>query len=387
MPFDTAHAIARRIVKTRGRTPRRRISDIIADASRELLGAPIRYTEERVAAILSPRHFVDVRTTSAARRPTRRRRAARGLAAALGADQAWLAEHARRGSTPRPRDLGDGAPRYERDTDSAGRPATPEVDAGDVRRRSSPSKSLVIAALWAFGRYFGSALMSSSTGRVVVVYLVWIVWDGLRRIEGTEQGRRLLPRQPEPAVVGRRPVGDGDADERHHARRHDRPGVRRRPALRAVLLRAADRDGHPVGDRRAVLLPRARLHRVRVPRAALRREDADADEPAVPAVARHVVRRDHRGAGASSCRSCSGGTCTLTVLAHRRCRRRSTRCSAACRRWRGPTSSRWASSSPASLAAVVVLILGLPRRRVARRGAAHRRRDRPAAGASTSRST
>ena len=53
---------------------------------------------------------------------------------------------------------------------------------------------------------------------------------------------------------------------------------------------------HPVGDAGAVLLPVGRLHGVRVPRAALRREDAHAREPAVPLRPEHVDRRDHLGA-------------------------------------------------------------------------------------------
>ena len=62
----------------------------------------------------------------------------------------------------------------------------------------------------------------------------------------TGRARRLFPREPQPAVVGRRPVGDGDAAERDHAGRRDRTGLRRRHAVRAVLFRAADRDDHPV---------------------------------------------------------------------------------------------------------------------------------------------
>ena len=139
--------------------------------------------------------------------------------------------------------------------------------------------------------------------------LDWLVVGRLPRVDGLGrrpphrrlgQGRRLSAREPQPAVVGRRPLGDGDAVERDHAGRGDRPGLRRRHALRAVLLRAADRDDHPQRDARAVLLPRPRLHRLRVPRAPLRSEDADAGERAVPLLARAVVRRDHRRARGDS---------------------------------------------------------------------------------------
>ena len=109
--------------------------------------------------------------------------------------------------------------------------------------------------------------------------------------------RVVLPRQSIDAVVGRRPVGDGDAAERHHARRHDGTGIQRRSSVRAVLLRAADRDDHPVRHARAVFLSRARLHGVRISRAPIRSENADVHERAVPGVARHVVRRDRGRAG------------------------------------------------------------------------------------------
>ena len=96
--------------------------------------------------------------------------------------------------------------------------------------------------------------MHSIDWPIVVVYLVWIVCDGIRRSRGTHEieGYFLANRSLPWWAVG--PVGDGDAAQRHHAGRHDRPGLRRRHALRAVLLRPADRDDHPLADGRAVLL-------------------------------------------------------------------------------------------------------------------------------------
>ena len=79
--------------------------------------------------------------------------------------------------------------------------------------------------------------------------------------------------------------------------RHHRAGLRRRHPLRAVLLRAAAGDDHPVGDARAVLPPGAGVHGLRVPGAPLRCPDARADEPSVPGVARSRRGRDHCGAG------------------------------------------------------------------------------------------
>ncbi|CAA9298937.1 MAG: Sodium/solute symporter, partial [uncultured Gemmatimonadaceae bacterium] len=130
-----------------------------------------------------------------------------------------------------------------------------------------------------------------------------------RRLPRVRRGRRAAPiarhaaprrvpaRQPQPAVVGGGALGDGDAalgrdDDRHHG-----AGGHRRAAVRAVLLRPPARDGAARRHARAVPAPRRGVHRVRVPRAPLRRQDAVAHRAALPRVARHVVRDDHRGTG------------------------------------------------------------------------------------------
>ena len=46
---------------------------------------------------------------------------------------------------------------------------------------------------------------------VVAAYFAWISDGRHPPLAPHQRGRRLLPRQPQPAVVGRRPVGDGDA--------------------------------------------------------------------------------------------------------------------------------------------------------------------------------
>jgi len=92
LAFHTAHAIARRIVKTRGEHPAAKVSDIIAEASQELCGAPIRYTEERVAEIMSPRHFVAVRTTHGGPAPEVTGAALDASRQVLAADRQWLAD-------------------------------------------------------------------------------------------------------------------------------------------------------------------------------------------------------------------------------------------------------------------------------------------------------
>src|SRR5204863_1541963 len=61
LPFKTAHAIASRLVGGRQRDPQRSLADLVKDATTELLGAPLPYSEEQLTRILSPRYFVEIR--------------------------------------------------------------------------------------------------------------------------------------------------------------------------------------------------------------------------------------------------------------------------------------------------------------------------------------
>src|SRR5216117_4030471 len=54
LPFKTAHAIAGRLVAGRQRDPDRPPAELLADASTELVGAPLAYSEAALAHILSP---------------------------------------------------------------------------------------------------------------------------------------------------------------------------------------------------------------------------------------------------------------------------------------------------------------------------------------------
>ena len=121
-------------------------------------------------------------------------------------------------------------------------------------------------------------------------------WDGIRLSKRTTGMDGYLLASRTLAVVGGRPVRHGHAAQRHHDGQHHRPGLRGRHEVRAVLLRPADRHDHPVGDGRAVLLAREGLHRVRVPGASLRPEDAHAHRVSLPALPRVVLQRRHRRA-------------------------------------------------------------------------------------------
>ncbi|MEI6669061.1 MAG: argininosuccinate lyase [Acidobacteriota bacterium] len=90
LAFDTAHAIARQVVQGRAADPTARISAIVAATSQALLGAPLAYTEERLADILSPRHFVEVRTTLGGPAPAETTRALAASRTLLERDREWM---------------------------------------------------------------------------------------------------------------------------------------------------------------------------------------------------------------------------------------------------------------------------------------------------------
>ena len=63
LPFRKAHQIAGALITARNANSQAPLSALLADASREVLGTPLLYSDDALTAILSPRHFVDVRTT------------------------------------------------------------------------------------------------------------------------------------------------------------------------------------------------------------------------------------------------------------------------------------------------------------------------------------
>jgi argininosuccinate lyase len=91
VPFATAHAIAARLVPARKRDPGGSLAALLAEISREVLGAPIVYSNDQLAAILSPLHFVNVRRTAGGPSPEETARALRRSRDAAAVDEAWLA--------------------------------------------------------------------------------------------------------------------------------------------------------------------------------------------------------------------------------------------------------------------------------------------------------
>jgi argininosuccinate lyase len=89
LPFGTAHKIAGMVIRARDDAPAASVSQLLAKASADVLGAPITYDDAAVEDILSPRHFVEIRTTLGGPAPERTTEAISASRAALAADDAW----------------------------------------------------------------------------------------------------------------------------------------------------------------------------------------------------------------------------------------------------------------------------------------------------------
>ena len=89
IPFRTAHRIASAIIDARRADASLPLSTIVSDVSRRLLGTPLLYSEDALAHILSPKHFVDVRKTHGGPSPEVTAVAIAESRARLEADQSW----------------------------------------------------------------------------------------------------------------------------------------------------------------------------------------------------------------------------------------------------------------------------------------------------------
>jgi argininosuccinate lyase len=91
LSFGAAHAIARRLIQARTADDSGSLASQLADAAEALTGKRLAYSDERLAEILSPRHFVDVRETLGGPAPRETARASKESRETQAADEAWLA--------------------------------------------------------------------------------------------------------------------------------------------------------------------------------------------------------------------------------------------------------------------------------------------------------
>jgi argininosuccinate lyase len=89
LAFKSAHAIASRLMAVRECEPERPLGELLEEASRQVLGSVVSYSDAELTTILSPRHFVDVRKTLGGPAPEETARAAHASRLQLEADEAW----------------------------------------------------------------------------------------------------------------------------------------------------------------------------------------------------------------------------------------------------------------------------------------------------------
>jgi argininosuccinate lyase len=92
VPFRTAHAIAARLQQARAARPGAPLGAILATISSDVLGVPLEYSDAQIAEILSPRHFVEVRTTPGGPAPSETAGALAQSREAVVTDRLWLSD-------------------------------------------------------------------------------------------------------------------------------------------------------------------------------------------------------------------------------------------------------------------------------------------------------
>ena len=124
---------------------------------------------------------------------------------------------------------------------------------------------VTLAALYAFQWFYTQLThVTAIDWALIGLYLVWIVWDGIRLSKNTEKlegyflASKSLPWWAVGLSVMATQLSAITMVEQH------RPGLCRRHGPAAAVLRAADRDDHHLGHVRPVLPPRQRLHRLRI---------------------------------------------------------------------------------------------------------------------------
>ena len=92
VPFSTAHAIATRLMHARRERPDAPLGAVLSTVSGDLLGVPLQYSDAQIAAVMSPRHFVEVRKTPGGPAPEETARALKASRRQLEIDRDWLGE-------------------------------------------------------------------------------------------------------------------------------------------------------------------------------------------------------------------------------------------------------------------------------------------------------
>jgi argininosuccinate lyase len=88
--FKTAHTIVGKLLEVRRERPNVPLGAVLAQVSHEILGTPLHYSDSEIEQIISPRHFVEVRSTLGGPAPAETSRAIDEARVALDVDRRWL---------------------------------------------------------------------------------------------------------------------------------------------------------------------------------------------------------------------------------------------------------------------------------------------------------
>jgi argininosuccinate lyase len=90
LPFKACHTIAARLIAGTRTSPGTPMATLLREVSKEVTGKELAYSDAALAEILSPQHFVEVRTTFGGPSPSETKRALGVSQKALDADEEWL---------------------------------------------------------------------------------------------------------------------------------------------------------------------------------------------------------------------------------------------------------------------------------------------------------
>ncbi len=90
LPFRAGHEIASRLIAATRAQPGEPLAQVLRTVSKDVVGREIVYDESALATILSPVHFVEVRTTYGGPSPSETQRALAVATETLAADDEWL---------------------------------------------------------------------------------------------------------------------------------------------------------------------------------------------------------------------------------------------------------------------------------------------------------
>jgi argininosuccinate lyase len=92
VPFKAGHDIASRLIASAAAQSDRPLVDVLREVSVEVLGRPVPIDAETLARVLSPQHFVAIRTTPGGPAPSETGRAIEESLARIAADRRWFSE-------------------------------------------------------------------------------------------------------------------------------------------------------------------------------------------------------------------------------------------------------------------------------------------------------